>query len=142
MKEEYPNFNDKDIRYEYTNKINNLFKQNNFNWSANPALLSPHIYVKPDNPSIDEQLNSGALPFTDIARISLNTKEGIARLGIMAYPSINSSTSKKSLEERGYITEAIEGHPGIFFLVKPLKKLKDVVVELRNLEPILAPKHL
>jgi hypothetical protein len=142
MKEEYPYFGDKETRHEYANKINSLFRQKNFNWSANPALFSSHIYVNPDNHSTSQQLNSGALPFTDVTRISVNTKEGIARLGIMACPSINSSTSKKSLEERGYNAEIIEGYPEVLFLVKSLDNLEALVDELRKIELILPKREL
>jgi hypothetical protein len=140
MKEEYPYFKDAKTRYEYSNKINNIFKQNNFNWSANPALISPYIYVKPEIPRNTSALNTEALPFENIARISVNTKEGIARLGIMTYPSINSSASRLNLERMGYNPEIIEGHPGIFFLVKPLDNLESLVDELKSIESIL-PKR-
>jgi hypothetical protein len=142
MKEEYPCFKEKKVRYEYSNKINNLFKQNGFNWSANSALGSPYIYVKPEDSLLNQQLNSGALPFTDITRISVNTKEGIARLGIMACPSINSSTSKPNLEKIGYNPEIIEGHPEVLFLVKPLDNLESLVDELRKIELILPKREL
>jgi hypothetical protein len=140
MKEKYPCFKEKSVRYEYSNKINKLFKQNGFNWSANSALVSPYIYVKPDDSLLNQQLNSGALPFEGITRISVNTKEGIARLGIMACPSINSSTSKKDIEGRGYNAETIEEYPEVLFLVKPLDNLESLIEELKDIEPILLKK--
>jgi hypothetical protein len=142
MKEEYPCFKEKGVRYEYSEKISNIFKKKHFNWSATPALFSPNVFVKPNIYTHPPQLNTEALPFTDVARISLHTKEGIARLGIMAYPSMDYSPSKKALEERGYNTENIEGHPGIFFLVKPLDSLEKLVDELRKIELILSKREV
>lgn len=145
MKEEnrvYPSFEDMKIRHEYTYKINSLFQEYEFNWIAGPALLSPNIFLKPENYSDKNQLNTEILPFQDIIKISLHTKEGKARLGLIAYPSIKEAKYKKNLEKSGYSYDSIEGQNWIIFLVKPLDRLEEVIDELKNLESILLPKHL
>lgn len=141
LKEENSTLAKSYIKKEYAEKINKIFKDNNFNWIASPALISPYVFLKPRINNY-KQLNTEALPFQDIIKISFNTKQETPEIGLIAYPSINKSDYKIKLENIGYIPEIIEGQTWLSFLVKPLKKLDDIVKELKNLESILLPKSL
>jgi hypothetical protein len=133
----YPCFDNKEIRIEYSYKINKIFQERNFKWDSLNAAFSPNIFVKPGKYSNPRQLNAEHFPFKDVARISVNTKDGILRIGIIAYPSINDSISKKILENRGYVSEKIESQPNLLFFVKPINDLEAIVDELENINSVL-----
>jgi len=144
MENSYPCFDSEGIREEYSERINNIFEKNNFNWVACPAKYSPYVFVKPkinvsiSLPSIKPKRKPYIFP--NLARIGVNTKEGILRLGMIVYPSINDSNSKKILEDKGYIQEYIDGQPKLYFLAKDLNNLESLVKELRGIFPILLQK--
>jgi hypothetical protein len=138
MKEDYPSFDEKETREEYSKVINNIFKNKSFDWTSMPAIASSYIFVRPNSHEIPPQLNTEAHPFRDIAKIAIGTKEGIARLGVIAYPSMDGSASKRILEKIGYSNERIEGQEKFFLLVKSIDSLEDIVTELEDMNQILA----
>jgi len=144
MENSYPCFDSRGIREEYSEKINNIFEKNNFNWTACPAVYSPYVFVKPkinvsiSLPSIKPKRKPYIFPH--VARIGVNTKEGIARLGMIVYPSINNSNSKKILKDKNYMQECIDGQLQLSFLAKNLNNLESLVKELREIFPVLLQK--
>jgi hypothetical protein len=134
-----PSFENKAIREEYSNIINNIFKNKNFDWTSVPAIVSPYVFVRPNSHEIPPQLNTETHPFLNIAKIGISTKEGIVYLSIISYPPMNSSYSKKILEWIGYEKEDIRGHPGLSLLAKPIN-LEHIVRELKYVNCILKKK--
>jgi hypothetical protein len=140
MKEDYPSFDKKETREEYSKVINDIFRNRNFDWTSMPAIASPYVFVRPNSHEIPPQLNTEAHPFKDIAKIAIGTKEGIARLGVIAYPSMEDSVSKRILEKIGYSNERIDNQEKFFLLVKSIDSLEYIVTELEDMNQILARK--
>jgi hypothetical protein len=141
MKEMHPSFGDRQIREEYSYKINNLFKKYNFNWIALSAALSPNVFL---GPKVGEE-ELGAVAkwyiFDSVARIGITTKYGDIHLGIISYPSMESSEKYNLIQSKGYSIESIDNHPEFIFLVKPLNDLESLISELKDIEPILLGKY-
>ena len=150
MENNYPCFDPQGIREEYSEKINSIFQKENLNnkgsleknidWIAYPAKYSSYVFIGQKGNIITPLSNSDSYVFPNVARIGVNTKEGILRLGMIVYPSINDSNSKKILEDKGYIQEYIDGQPKLYFLAKNLKNLESLVKELREIFPVLLQK--
>jgi hypothetical protein len=135
----YPSFDKRETRDEYSKNIMDIFAKKHFNWEASPSFGGPYIFVRPNKYMNPSQLNTEAHPFLNIAKIGIGTKEGTLRLSIISYPIMNGSYSKKILEWIGYKKENIEGQAGLFVLAKPIN-LENIVRELKYVNCILRKK--
>lgn len=133
----YPCFSDHNIRKSYSNKINEIFNIKDINWVASPALISQNVFVKPKIPAENTPLNTEALPFDNVARISLQSNENGFRLSLITYPSMKTSKIGYQLEKKGYSYESIDKRSFLSFLAKPLERLESIAEEIKEIEPIL-----
>jgi len=49
MENNYPSFESKNIKKEYSEKINKFFEEKNFKWIASPAPIHPNIFIRPND---------------------------------------------------------------------------------------------
>jgi len=131
----YPLFENKKVKKEYTNKINNIFKDKGFNWTAYPAgsELCHNIFLGKNG---DRML----FGFPNIYKIGIYTEDGVARLAIKGLLSMKTSPSKKVLEDKGYKYGISSERSNLCELIKPLDNLEAVVGELKDIEQILLQK--
>jgi hypothetical protein len=134
----YPSFKNKEVRKKYSEKINNIFKQNKFDWDVCSAIDSSYIFVKPNIYPL--KLNTEYHPFQNVVKISVHSKEGIVCLGIISYPTMEDSGQEKILQSKGYAHEKFENQPEMFLLTKPLNTLESLVEELKDIEFVLLKK--
>jgi hypothetical protein len=133
MENDYPEFKSRRIKREYTQRINHLFKENNFDWTAYPASRTYQIFVMPKRDLEWEE-------FPDVSRIGVRTEEGVFCLGINGLSSMKTSPSKEILENKGYIYQDSDCNKQLCWLTKPLKNLGSLVEELKNITPVLLKK--
>jgi hypothetical protein len=136
----YPSFEDKKTREDYSEKIKDIFVKNHFNWDASPSFGGPYVFVRQNLYRKYPPLNTEAHNFPNVVKVGVSTKEGIARIGIISYPSMNDSKQMELLEKKGYSKESIDNQENIFLLVKPLDGLELIVKELKGIKPILLNK--
>jgi hypothetical protein len=136
----YPSFDKRETRDEYSKNIMDIFAKKHFNWDASPSFGGPYIFVRPNTYRKNPPLNTEWHPFPNVVKVGVNTREGIARISIISYPSMNDSKQMKILEEKGYSKESIDNQKNIFLLVKPLEGLEFIIEELKELKNILLGK--
>jgi len=128
----YPLFENKKVKKKYTDKINNIFKENNFDWTAYPAKSesSHNIFLGKNG---DRML----FGFPNVYKIGIYTEEGDVRLEIKGMLSMKTSPSKKVLEDKGYKYGISSDKSNLCDLIKSLDNLEAIVGELKDIEPIL-----
>ena len=130
---------------KYSDKINNLFKDKEFEWVAHPAAISSYVFFGPKPSEGSMGMLAGWDNLEHVARIGFNTEKGVKLLEIIAYPSMKHSIQEDILKRKGYFRQKIEDVKGfeikdLFSLVKPLKSLEFLVEELKYLESVLLKK--
>ncbi len=136
MDDYLPSLENKETRLEYAGKIDNLFERTNLDWLVSPAAYSSFIFIKPRTETDAQTLNTEWCPFLNVAKIGIYSKDGIACLGIIAYPMMKNSESEKILRSRGYSREKIKGH-NLFLMAKQLKNLESLAEEIKDIKKIL-----
>jgi len=130
MKNDYPDSNTKKVKNDYTDIINDTFKENNLNWTAYPAKVDPKIFIGPKG---DRML----FEFPNVYKIGIYTEKGVARLEIKGMLSMKTSLSKDILESKGYKYSVYSERSNLCEFIKPLENLEAVVEELKDIKRIL-----
>jgi hypothetical protein len=129
MENNYPSFDSLDVKYEYSKRIKNMFKERNLNWTASPSIIHPQIFVRP-NDSFQWH------KFRNVSRMSVHTIDGVMRFGVRGNSSPGKTSYKEILEKKGYFFQQNPDSKG-WWLIKPLDKLEYLVDEIRDIEPDL-----
>jgi hypothetical protein len=134
MKNNYPSFDSLDVKYEYSKRIKNMFKERNLNWTASPSIIHPQVFVRPNDSYHWDK-------FQNVSRMSLHTIDGIMRFGIKGkYLPDKSNYIETFVKDKGYSFQQNPDSEKDWWLIKPLETLEYLVDEIRNIEPDLLKK--
>jgi|APSaa5957512622_1039677.scaffolds.fasta_scaffold57756_2 hypothetical protein len=129
MENIYPSFGTKEVRKDYSERIQKLFNINpDLDWIATPAALSSAIYLKPTE---DHEFEGYA--YVSKIKVSSDQEKGLL-LKITANPQISVTHFRENLEKKGY-----QHHGAIdkFTLITKSINLNTLIDEVKDIESIL-----